>query len=61
MEVLFDIQPEPLADVSLFGYIANGRHRGCAAGGVIVDRQRRGVDVAIREKRQKLTVLARRG
>jgi hypothetical protein len=22
MEVLFDIQPEPLADVSLFGYIA---------------------------------------
>jgi hypothetical protein len=61
MEVLFDIQPEPLAERIIVRVHRDGRHRGCAAGGVIVDRQRRGVDVAIREKRQKLTVLARRG
>ncbi len=55
MEVLFDIQPEPLAERIVVRVHRDGRHRGCAAGGVIVDRQRRGVDVAIREKRQKLT------
>ena len=41
MEVLFDIQPEPLAERIVVRVHRDGRHRGCAAGGVIVDRQRR--------------------
>jgi hypothetical protein len=61
MEVLFDIQPEPLAERIVVRVHRDGGHRGCAAGGVIVDRQRRGVDVATKENRQKLPILARRG
>jgi hypothetical protein len=59
MEVLFDKQPELLAE-----HIVVRAHSDAmvaiVVAGVIGDRQRRGVD-AIREKRQKLTVLARRG
>ena len=40
MEVLFDIQPEPLAERIVVRVHRDGRHRGCAADGVIVDRQR---------------------
>jgi hypothetical protein len=41
MEVLFDVQPEPLAERIVVRVYRDGRHRGCAAGGVVVDRQRR--------------------
>jgi hypothetical protein len=36
MEVLFDIQPEPLAERIVVRVHRDGRHRDCAAGGVIV-------------------------
>ena len=41
MEVLFDIQPEPLAERIVVRVHRDGRYRGRAAAGVIVDRQRR--------------------
>jgi hypothetical protein len=41
MEVLFDIQPEPLAERIVVRVHRDGRHRGRAAAGLIVDRERR--------------------
>ena len=52
MEILFDIQPEPLAErrahVERSGANLHrgGRHRGRAAAGLSVDRHRRGVERA---------------
>ncbi len=37
MEILFDIQPEPLAAPIVVGVHRGGRHRGCAAGPILVE------------------------